>query len=273
MRVRGSQLQPERQFRQAGVELIGADESAADAEVILLAHKALVAAGAKDLSVDINLPALVSALCDGYGLSESDRSKLRLALDRKDSAAVLEIGGPAAQVLSTLVAAGGPAAAALAAMRSLSSFEAVEADYDHLAEVIGLIEQRAPTLAVTIDLVENRGFEYHTGLSFTFFGRGVRGELGCGGRYQAGDAGEQATGFSLFLHNLLGAVPSPETDKRIYLSVAMEPKVGEKLRGDGWITVAGLNVVEDVLVEAIRLRCSHFYDGEKPVLAGNDGEI
>ena len=38
MRVRGSQLQPERQFRQAGVELIGADESAADAEVILLAH-------------------------------------------------------------------------------------------------------------------------------------------------------------------------------------------------------------------------------------------
>src|SRR3546814_4732936 len=37
LQVRGSQLRPERQFAQAGVELIGAPEESADAEVVLLA--------------------------------------------------------------------------------------------------------------------------------------------------------------------------------------------------------------------------------------------
>ena len=37
LRVRGSQLRPERQFTQAGAELIGASETAADAEVIQMA--------------------------------------------------------------------------------------------------------------------------------------------------------------------------------------------------------------------------------------------
>ncbi|MDP6388748.1 MAG: ATP phosphoribosyltransferase regulatory subunit, partial [Alphaproteobacteria bacterium] len=36
LRVRGDQLRPERQFHEAGAELIGAEEASADVEVILL---------------------------------------------------------------------------------------------------------------------------------------------------------------------------------------------------------------------------------------------
>ncbi len=36
LRVKGEQMRPERQLGQVGVELIGADGAAADAEVVLL---------------------------------------------------------------------------------------------------------------------------------------------------------------------------------------------------------------------------------------------
>ena len=45
LRVRGTQLRPERQFTQAGVELIGVDAPAADAEVIVMAAGALADLG------------------------------------------------------------------------------------------------------------------------------------------------------------------------------------------------------------------------------------
>src|SRR5512147_1936231 len=41
LRVRGSQLRPERQFGQVGAEIVGAAEAAADAEVVLMATAAL----------------------------------------------------------------------------------------------------------------------------------------------------------------------------------------------------------------------------------------
>ena len=58
LRVRGDQLEPERQFTQAGIELIGAAAGAADAEVILATVDALAAVGVRDITVDLALPTL-----------------------------------------------------------------------------------------------------------------------------------------------------------------------------------------------------------------------
>ncbi|MBI2235657.1 MAG: ATP phosphoribosyltransferase regulatory subunit, partial [Magnetospirillum sp.] len=56
LRVKGSQLRPERQFAQAGIELIGSDSAAADAEVVALAGEALTELGVQGVSVDLSLP-------------------------------------------------------------------------------------------------------------------------------------------------------------------------------------------------------------------------
>src|SRR3546814_9956721 len=69
LQVRGSQLRPERQFAQAGIELIGAPEGAGDAEAVLLAIEALAAVGVQDVSVDLNTPPLVGALARELGLA------------------------------------------------------------------------------------------------------------------------------------------------------------------------------------------------------------
>ncbi|MDR3536743.1 MAG: ATP phosphoribosyltransferase regulatory subunit, partial [Acetobacteraceae bacterium] len=109
LRVRGTQLAPDRQVAQAGIELIGVDSPAADAEIVLVAAEALAAVGLTRVSFDLTLPNLVPALLDDAGLAGSARAALARALDRKDAAAVTAQGGALAPVLTALLLAAGPA--------------------------------------------------------------------------------------------------------------------------------------------------------------------
>ncbi|MEO5375524.1 MAG: ATP phosphoribosyltransferase regulatory subunit [Alphaproteobacteria bacterium] len=263
LRVKGSQLRPERQFTQAGVELIGAAMPEADAEVVLLAAEALTALGVSGVSVDLNLPTLVPALCAGMTLDDGTRARLRHALDHRDAAAVAAIGGPAAATLGALLAAAGPADRAVAALAALTLPAAAAAERDALAEVVRLVRTGAPGLTLTVDPVEHRGFEYHAGVSFAIFARGAQGELGRGGRYLAGD-GEPATGATVFVDALLDILPRPRPRRRILLPHGTSRAVARDLQRQDWITVTALVSVPDLLGEAVRMRCSHAYVDGRP---------
>lgn len=264
LQVKGTQLRPERQFGQAGVELIGARVSAADAEIVLLAVESLTAIGVTDLSVDLNLPPLVPALCSALSLGDEAAAAARAALDRKDAAGVAALGGQAAEILGALLAIAGPASRALAGLEALDLPPSVAGECTRLGEMVAEIGRAAPGLGLTIDPVENRGFEYHTGVGFVLFALGVRGELGRGGRYLAGQGeGEPATGVTLFMDSVLRAVPGPDAPRRLFLPVGVPAEERAKLRQEGWQTVAALADVGDVRAEARRLECSHVYDAGK----------
>jgi ATP phosphoribosyltransferase regulatory subunit len=262
LRVKGTQLRPERQFGQAGVELIGSDSVAADAEVVTLAVEALAGLGIAGLSVDVTMPTLVPAVCAGLGLDERAALRLRLALDHKDAAAVAVARGEAASTLGALLGATGSADKALAALEKLDLPAAAAVERDRLADAVARIRMWAPDISLTVDPVEHRGFEYHTGICFTLFAADVRGELGSGGRYLAGadtedGSGEPATGFTLFMDTVLRAVPRPESARRLFVPAGTPPEEGPRLRGEGWVTVSGLDDAADATAEARRLECSH----------------
>lgn len=272
LRVRGNPLQPEREFRQAGVELIGAEESAADCEVILLAFEALQKAGVKQLSVDLTLPTLVPGICTELSLDAAVVRRLRAALDRKDAAAITSTGGKAGDMLGRLLNAAGPVEKALPVLQSMKLPAGPAAERARLVAVAEVLEREAPDLDVTVDPVENRGFEYQSGLSFTFFARGVRGELGCGGRYLAGHAGEPSTGFSLYLHNLLRAVKFPPPARRLLLPCGTSEAAGAAFRQQGWVTVTALAACDGLEAEARRLLCSHYLAGGQPRAVAPEGD-
>lgn len=265
LQVSGSQLRPQRQVGQAGCELIGAASASADAEIVALAAQALTGVGVEDLSVDLNLPTLVPAICRALGVADAQMAKLRAALDRKDAAGVAAQGGPAAELLGALLAAAGPARKTLATLNGLKLPEAAKLEVARLAEVIGLIEQAAPDLKMTVDPVENRGFEYHSGVSFVFFALNLRGELGRGGRYMAGSSagsgegssGEPATGFTLFMDTVLQAAPGAKAGQKLYLPHGTAAETARKLRAEGWTTVAALSADADAKAAARALGCSH----------------
>jgi ATP phosphoribosyltransferase regulatory subunit len=273
LQVSGSQLRPQRQVGQAGCELIGAGGSAADAEIVALAAQALTAVGVRGLSVDLNLPTLVPAVCQALGIADAQMTKLRAALDRKDAAGVAAQGGAAAELLGALLAAAGPARKTLATLSGLQLPEAAAREVSRLAEVVGLIGAAAPDLKLTIDPVENRGFEYHSGVSFVMFALNVRGELGRGGRYMAGanggpekTEGEPATGFTLFMDTVLQAMAGPGRAKKLYLPHGTMPADGQRLRAEGWTTVAALAADTDAKAAARKLGCSHLLIAGTPAL-------
>jgi len=125
---------------------------------------------------------------------------------------------------------------------------------------------------VTVDPVENRGFEYHTGISFTFFSAlpGAIGELGRGGRYQAGNplAAEPATGFTLYTDTILRTLPSPAATPRLLLPYGIDRGRGRALREAGWVTVAALEPAGDWRAEARRLGCAYVLERDRPVPIG-----
>ena len=274
LRVKGTQLRPERQFGQVGAELIGATSVEADTEVILMGIEALAGAGVERISVDLGIPTLIPALLAERSLDAETALRLRMALDRKDAAAVAALGGALgsslARIMGALLAAAGPAERALKALAELDLPPPAAAQRSALTEVArrvadGIAQIGGETVGLTVDPVENRGFEYHTGVTFTFFAAAVRGELGSGGRYLAGTgtAAESATGLTLFTDTLLAALPRPTTARRLYLPLAVPAADRRRLRKEGWTTLAALAAESDPIAAARALDCDHYWrDGK-----------
>lgn len=262
LRVRGSQIAPERQLPQAGIELIGVDCAAADAEVALVGVEALARVGVENVALDITLPAMSPALLDAAGLTGEARLALARALDRKDAAAVTalaEQAGPPAVYLPGLLAGAGPADAALAALEAAALPPQARAIADNAKAVIAAIRARAPDLRITLDPVEFRGLRYHTGVAYTIFGPGRTGEMARGGRYMSGE--EPATGLTLYPDAVLRAAPRRAEAPRVFLPAGADPAAGAALRAKGFVTVQALSQDDDPR----RLRCSHLLRGQEAV--------
>ena len=279
LRVKGFEMWPERQIGQVGAELIGAESVAADVEAITVAGEALAAVGVPHLSVDLTLPTLVPAIVEACGIEGESAASLRAALDHKDVAAVTGLAGKAGTLLARLIGAAGAGNAARAALGTLDLPERARPERDRLTAVLDGLAAAMPGLKVTVDPVENRGFEYHTGISFMFFARldaehGSLGELGRGGRYQAGDpsAPEPATGFTLYTDTILRTLPAPTPRPRVLVPLGADRARARALREEGWTTVAALAPAADWVAEARRLGCAYVLESGKPKpLAGKAG--
>jgi ATP phosphoribosyltransferase regulatory subunit len=256
LRVKGEQMRPERQIGQAGVELIGTESAAADAEAVLLAAEALQQIGVSQLVVDLNAPMLAVLHLRESGIANP--APVIAALDRKDAAAVKELGGALAPTLQQLMNAVGAPSQALDRLAAIALTPGAVAQRDRLIEVAKLVHAAAPDLGLSIDPTDHRGFEYHTGVTFSLLGRGVAGEFGRGGRY-VNQAGEDATGFTLYLDTLSAALPAPKPARRVFLPRGTSHDTALRLRQEGWVTIHALDRTAEDEKEARRLGCSHLW--------------
>jgi ATP phosphoribosyltransferase regulatory subunit len=258
LRVRGSQLMPERQIAQAGIELIGSDTAAADAEIILTAVEALAVTGLTHVSIDLTVPRLVPHLLESAEIV--DPAALSHALERKDNAAVAALGGPLTEMLLSLLAACGPADRMLPRLMEIGLPEFAKAQAKRMADVFAAIRAQKPDLPVTLDPVEFRSYQYHTGICITIFAPGRQAELGRGGRYMSGES-EPATGITLYPDTIVRAAPAPALRPRVFLPHGTGNLVAGRCRREGYATIAGLVPGTAPFEEAARLGCSHVWHG------------
>lgn len=215
LRVNGTQLRPERQFCQVGCEMIGVDSVMADVEMALVAIKALSDSGIQNLSIDLTVPSIVPHILDEMGTAPALRETLADLIEKRDRDAVAATGGAEAALIVAMMDNEGSASRAAEKFSLLPLKDRARDDMERLLSVAkdlraALDIYGLSSAQITIDPLERRGFEYQTGVSFTLFAQGARGELGRGGRYDV-CAGvkppETATGFTLYMDTILHAAP------------------------------------------------------------------
>jgi ATP phosphoribosyltransferase regulatory subunit len=206
--------------------------------------------------VDLNVPTLAPSILRDAGIA--DPKALIAALDRKDMTAVRQSAGGLAALLEALIHAVGPADTAIEALQALSLKGEAAIQRERLREVVALIRAARPDLTLTIDPTDHRGFEYHTGVTFSLLGPAVRGDFGRGGRY-VNQAGEPATGFTLYLDTLQRALPAPAALQRVFVPNGTPPAEARHLRSEGWVTIQGLEAAKDDAAEARRLGCTRLW--------------
>ncbi len=221
LRVNGSQLRPERQFCQVGCELIGDDGERADAEIMLIALKALSDLGVKDITIDLTVPSLVEQVFESHNASADERETLTEAISRRDFDSIDMMASELNQTLVQLMACIGPVEVNLPTLKAITLPESAAESVVRLDTVCSELQAALSAfgledVSVTIDAVEHKGFEYHKGVSFTLFAKGLRGELGSGGRYESN--GETAIGFTIYMDTVLRALPTRKDDAIDYVS-------------------------------------------------------
>jgi len=115
-------------------------------------------------------------------------------------------------------------------------------------------------LPVTLDPVEFRSYQYHTGICITIFAPGRQAELGRGGRYMSGES-EPATGITLYPDTIVRAAPASALRPRVFLPHGTGNLVAGRCRREGYATIAGLVPGTAPFEEAARLGCSHVWHG------------
>lgn len=253
LKVRGTQLRPEREMCQAGCEIVGTDGVAAAVEAIRVALDALALAGAGDFAIDLTLPDLVPLLAAGpLPLAPGTLDAVVAELDGKDAGALPALG---AEAYLPLIEAAGPVDHALRRLALLDRDGLLTSRLDGIRAIVAAIGDRA---AVTLDPTERHGFEYQSWLGFSIFAAGARGEIGRGGAYtivHPDGAEEPAMGFSLYLDPLVAAGLAPAPRERVFLPLGHDPAAGGRLRGEGYATVAALAATDDPRA----LGCAHVW--------------
>ena len=267
LRIKPDPLNPERQLAQVGAELIGANAIIHDAEVAVVAVESLRRCGVETLSIDLNVPRLLDALLDG----EIDAA-LRSAVAAKDIGEISRIAPDHAAIIGPLLDLSLVKSDKIKDEITGLSKNLPRAASAMLADLLALAEEiiiAAPFVQVTMDPLEQRGFDYHQGVGFSIFAKGVRGEIGRGGRYRitttAAD-NETSTGVTLYLERVLRCVPPGAFPPLVYIpqdrgiaalidltSQGHQAIMGGKTLGDG----------KNWRDEAQSFEATHYLDGDK----------
>ncbi len=247
------------EFAQAGVELIGAPGTAADAEAVALAVAALQAVGLPDFRITLGHVGFFRGLLAGLALPERLTARLQEAVARKAEAELAGLlaeapGLPpvARQSVLTLPRLTGDASVLESAEAVCLNATMMSALAD-LRSVAVLLDAYDVTRFVSYDLAEVRDLSYYTGITFEGFAPGLGFGLIAGGRYDEliGHFGPPfpAVGWALTLDRALLA-------RELQGIIEAEPKPDVLLAAKGcpaclgWAAVArgrGLKVEVDPL--------------------------
>src|SRR5262245_42019167 len=174
---------------QMGLEHLGGDPAAADAETIAIAAECLERLGADGWVLALGHVGVFSGLLADSGLSPASLESLRDRVEAKDREGVLallareRVPEETAAAVARLTEMAGPAEVLKEAAGVFGFCDPARAAVAELARLAETLEVAGLGNRLVVDLGEVRGLDYYTGIVFRAFAPGLGFEVGGGGRY------------------------------------------------------------------------------------------
>ncbi|MFX1520064.1 MAG: histidine--tRNA ligase [Promethearchaeota archaeon] len=197
----------QREFWQAGIELIGVNTPEADAEVIAIFIEAFQNIGLKNVRVNVGHIGVFKALVQEAGMSLSDAAELRKSIDKGDLNTLekeleqLPIQNRLKEAFRLLPSLEG-GINVIDQLIPLIDSRDVEAAIKNLRTTVEILGEYSYGEQITINLGIVRGIDYYTGSVFEAFVPELDSSLGGGGRYDTlisefGGKDTPATGYAI----------------------------------------------------------------------------
>lgn len=244
LHTRGDPLEKTRSPMQIGAELYGHAGKESDIEVIRLMLEMLAITGLLNVHLDLGHVGIYRALAKQAELSCAQESELFAILQRKARPELAELmdSYAIADELKTLFLKlpelnGNREMLNKAQVIFAHAHEEVQQALADLTAIADKLAARFPSLPISFDLAELRGYHYHTGMVFAAFVPSVGREIARGGRYDNIGAvfgrARPATGFSADL-KLLAALSKKTASKAqralIFAPCVDDTALTEKIR-------------------------------------------
>ncbi len=207
LHTRGDPLEKTRSPMQIGAELYGHAGIESDVEVIRLMLELLGHSGIQNVHLDLGHVGIFRALANQAGLDQSEESALFDILQRKARPELAELIARLnvdkdikAMLLKLPELNGGREVINKARLLLAKADTQVAQAITDLEAISDQLSAYFPSLTMSFDLAELRGYHYHTGVVFAAFVPTIGREIARGGRYDNIGAvfgrARPATGFS-----------------------------------------------------------------------------
>ncbi len=231
-----SYLNREREFCQAGVELVGCNTSEADGEILALLISSLKQVGLKEVRIDLGHASLLKDLLDTAEIDEQQKAAIQVLLACRDSVGLKKL-----MEQNSFPSNLREAFLELSCCRRLNELSSVSlsgSKYDKVNKQLESLAELQETLndykvedMIFFDFSLTKKIEYYTGMVFEASVPNLGLPLGSGGRYDKfiekfGKLDLPATGFALEIGKLLQALTAQgfETPKNMRTKVIVASK-------------------------------------------------
>ncbi len=273
----------EREFLQAGVELIGESSPQADAEMIAMAWDALEQLGFDNMQVNVGDMAVLEAVLKQMGFAEDKLQQMITALRNRDLVTINQQLGDKDN-LKNLLLPSGDMPRCDDVVDELFAEGVSGESVDRLQRMLGYLTAYLPEDSFRLDLSLVREMPYYTGSIFEIYCCESGEVLAGGGRYDQliGHFGppEEAVGFAVNLDVVVGLVSTrqkkdkPQRPSCIVIGSQKRAKksveVGRKLRRRSIPTV--IRLFEQLPTVDSAASCARERGFDRMIMVGDSGE-
>ncbi len=255
LRVNGDSFNMERQKTQVGAEIIGSQSVTIDAEIILVCLESLGSIDISNITLDLNLPFLRGYLLKNMPVSS--KNIINEAIDRKDKNVIKKLKIDNASQILKIMDASGDYKSCKTNLSLAGSNNFLAESLDYLLNVAKIIKENNQLVNIILDPLENRGFKYHSGLSFTIFSKNFRGEIAKGGRYST-VSNETATGCTIYTDKIYNSSKDFIENKLVYIPF-LNINDANSIIKKGYDIIFGISGINNIEQEAHKMGCKYIW--------------